>query len=78
MAEKKAVITVTQARGAARRLSRTQDFQTLEKYLAKKAGAGRSPFVAGEPYDTHRRIGRQEQHQLLVNLVNGKTGGEDE
>jgi len=76
MAEQKkpSGVSITRARGAAKRLSRSRDFQTLEKYLAKKARHGKSPFVKGDSEDTMRLVGRQEQHQLLVDLVNGKTG----
>lgn len=65
-------VDVKLARSAAKRLGRNRDFQTVAAYLAKKARMGKSPFSTVGAEDTARRIGRQEQHQLLVDLVNGK------
>lgn len=65
------VVDIKLARSAARRLIRNRDFQTVVRYLEKKARAGKSPFSSLGAEDTARRIGRQEQHQLLIDLVNG-------
>lgn len=65
-------VDIKLARAAARRLGKNRDFQTVAQFLAKKARAGKSPFSALGAEDTARRIGRQEQHQLLIDLVNGK------
>ena len=71
------LIDIKLARSAAKRLARNRDFNTVASYLAKKARHGKSPFSASGAEDTARRIGRQEQHQLLVDLVMGKQTEDD-
>ena len=61
------------AAAAAKLLAGNRNFKTVTAYLAKKARWGRSPFSDKGAEDTARWIGRQEQHQLLMNLVYGKT-----
>jgi hypothetical protein len=71
------LIDIKLARSAAKRLARNRDFGLVLGYLGKKARHGKSPFSAVSPEDTARRIGRQEQHQLLVDLVMGKQTEDD-
>lgn len=67
-------VTLKEAQAAAKRLAaRSRDFQTLEKYLARKAGMGRTER-GEDPYETYRKIGRKDQHRELMNLIHNKRG----
>lgn len=70
-------VTREQARAAAKRLTaQSKDFQLLVIYLARRAGMNKTPY-RDDVNDTHRQIGRQEQHQVLQNLINQKRGSEE-
>ena len=72
-------ISRRQAMAAAKRLLKgSSDFKILVGFLSFKARAGKSPFSDKGAEDTARRIGRQEQHQLLVDLCNGVEKGDDD
>lgn len=67
-------VTKEEARAAARRLkARSRDFQTLETYLAQEAGIDKTA-AGDDPYATYRKIGRQDQHRSLTDLINKKKG----